>query len=70
MSEMEVSKHETCFYFLYIMKFMSKKDKGYINSSACLCGMRALSTEIEEVLTLSGKLFRKEITDGTNDDYK
>ena len=32
--------------------------------------MRALSTEIEEVLTLSGKLFRKEITDGTNDDYK
>ena len=33
--------------------------------------MWALNTEIEEaVLTLSDKLFYKEITDGTNDEYK
>ena len=32
--------------------------------------MWALNTEIEEVLTLSGKLFHKEIMDGTNDEYK
>ena len=32
--------------------------------------MGALNTKIEEVLTLSGKLFHKEIMDGTNDEYK
>ena len=30
----------------------------------------ALNTEIEEVLTLSGKLFHKGVMDGTNDEYK
>ena len=30
----------------------------------------ALNTDIEEVLMLSGKLFHKEIMDGTNDEYE
>ena len=57
--------------FFSIMRFFdAKKDNGYINSSILLMWYVSLKYRDRRSLTLSGKLFHKEITDGTSDKYK
>ena len=57
-------------FFFYNEIYDAKKDNGYINSSILLMWYVSLKYRDRRSLTLSGKLFHKEITDGTNDEYK
>ena len=54
--------------FTTALSLLQRAEKSLYRGS--LVHIHIYNTEIEEVLMLSGKLFHKEIMDGTNDEYK